>query len=155
GGISPSGAVPVVHTSSMTFNIAPDFGYQILDVKVDGSSVGPVAAYTFNNVVANHTIDASFTLATYTLSINIVGNGAVAKSPDQPSYQFGTQVTLTATPGTGYAFTGWTGSLVSTGNPVQITMDASKSVTATFTRLVLGYERAPYIGTYTALTTGG
>ena len=34
--------------------------YEILDVKVDGVSVGPVSTYTFNDVNANHTIVATF-----------------------------------------------------------------------------------------------
>src|SRR5207247_1707118 len=74
-----------------------------------------------------------------------VGGGAVDKNPNQPSYDPGSQVTLTATPATGYTFTGWSGSITSTSNPVVVTMDGQKNVTATFT-----------INTYTlALATSG
>ncbi len=44
------------------FTITADTGYHILDVLVDGSSVGAVSTYTFTNVVADHTIAAFFTL---------------------------------------------------------------------------------------------
>ncbi len=38
----------------------PDSGYAIVDVLVDGVGLEPVTSYTFNNVVGNHTIAASF-----------------------------------------------------------------------------------------------
>ncbi len=40
--------------------ITPNTCYSILDVQVDGSSVGAVTGYTFNAVTANHAISASF-----------------------------------------------------------------------------------------------
>jgi hypothetical protein len=60
GSISPSGDVPVRLGASQTFTIVPDGGYQVADVLVDGQSVGPVTAYTFEKVTAAHTIAASF-----------------------------------------------------------------------------------------------
>jgi len=62
GSISPEGDVVVVEGASQTFTITPDAGNTIYDVEVDGSSVGAVSTYTFNNVVANHTIVAIFEL---------------------------------------------------------------------------------------------
>jgi hypothetical protein len=64
GTISPSTVQDVVYGNSMTFTITPNSGYQIADVLVDSSSVGPVSTYTFTNVTANHTIAASFTATT-------------------------------------------------------------------------------------------
>jgi non-reducing end alpha-L-arabinofuranosidase len=40
---------------------------------------------------------------------------------------------VTATPGSGATFTGWSGAAAGTANPVVITMDANKSLTASFT----------------------
>jgi len=60
GSISPSGAVTVKSGDSATFTITPNSGYVISDVKVDGKSVGVVTSYTFTNVTANHTIEATF-----------------------------------------------------------------------------------------------
>ena len=34
--------------------------YEVEDVKVDGKSIGSVGVYTFTNVKANHTIEATF-----------------------------------------------------------------------------------------------
>ncbi|MCX5909652.1 MAG: malectin domain-containing carbohydrate-binding protein [Deltaproteobacteria bacterium] len=60
GTISPSGNVNVVAGSNQTFTIAPNPGYQILAVKVDGVSQGTVSSFTFGNVTANHSIEAAF-----------------------------------------------------------------------------------------------
>jgi PKD repeat protein len=60
GTITPSGAKVVNSGASQAFTITPAAGYQISDVLVDGVSQGAIASYTFTNVVANHTISASF-----------------------------------------------------------------------------------------------
>ena len=60
GTISVSCDVTVGYGGSWTFAIVQGTGYRIDDVLVDGVSVGNAATYTFNNVVANHTIHASF-----------------------------------------------------------------------------------------------
>jgi hypothetical protein len=62
GTIAPAGAVSVNDGDDQTFTIAPAAGYIIADVLVDGATVGAVAAYTFNNVAADHTIAATFTM---------------------------------------------------------------------------------------------
>jgi hypothetical protein len=62
GSISPSGSVSVNAGSNKTFTIKPDSGYKILDVKVDGTSVGAKTSYTFSSISSNHTIAATFAL---------------------------------------------------------------------------------------------
>lgn len=60
GKIDPEGTVTVPKGESKTFTITPVSGYRIKDVLVDGVSVGAVSTYTFENVVENHTIHATF-----------------------------------------------------------------------------------------------
>ena len=60
GRITPTGDVAVPKGESKTFTITPDSGYHIKEVLVDGKSVGAVSTYTFENVVDNHTIHATF-----------------------------------------------------------------------------------------------
>ncbi len=61
GKIDPAaGTITVPKGESKTFTITPDSGYYIKDVLVDGKSVGAVSTYTFKEVVANHTIHATF-----------------------------------------------------------------------------------------------
>ena len=62
GTITPSGAVSVASGSNKSFAIAASAGYKISTVTVDGVSQGAIASYPFANVVANHTIDASFVI---------------------------------------------------------------------------------------------
>ena len=60
GSISPSGDVTVSAGANQTFTITPDQYFGVLDVWVDGVSVGKVLSYDFNNVADDHTIFASF-----------------------------------------------------------------------------------------------
>ncbi len=60
GSISPEGDVSTNHGDDRSFTITSETGYQVSYVSVDGSSVGRVSAYTFNNVTQNHTISVIF-----------------------------------------------------------------------------------------------
>jgi parallel beta-helix repeat protein len=60
GSINPSGSISVPYGGNQTFTITADTGYQIVDVLVDGSSVGVGSSYNFTNVQADHTISATF-----------------------------------------------------------------------------------------------
>src|SRR5205823_1215157 len=82
GSISPSGAVSVACGGSQTFSISgADKCHAIADVKVDGVSVGPVSTYSFNDVQANHTIDASFsTLGPFTITASAGPGGSITPS---------------------------------------------------------------------------
>jgi len=60
GSTTPSGPVTVNFGANQSFTIGSNFGYVLAGVLVDGTSVGALASYTFTNVVANHTIAASF-----------------------------------------------------------------------------------------------
>ena len=72
--------------------------------------------------------------AKYTLTINAV-HGTVSVQPNQTSYNSGTQVTITATPDTGYDFDRWSGDSTSRENPLVVVMDGNKSITADFATL--------------------
>jgi hypothetical protein len=60
GNITPSGQVTVNEGDTITFTITPDPGYVVQSVIVDGVQKGPVTTFTFDNVTANHTINAYF-----------------------------------------------------------------------------------------------
>lgn len=60
GTISPSGSVAVPNNGNLLITIAPERGYGLRDVLVDGVSVGATRTYTFSNVLAGHTIEAVF-----------------------------------------------------------------------------------------------
>ncbi|MCP4424319.1 MAG: DUF1349 domain-containing protein [Chloroflexi bacterium] len=81
-------------------------------------------------------VTATFTaIPTYTLTVNKVGNGSVAITPDQTDYLRGAPVTLTATADPAWEFSDWSGD-ISSGVPTEtLTMDGNKIVTATFTAI--------------------
>ena len=60
GTLSPSGDVTVADGADQSFTIAPDAGYHVSDVLVDGDSQGAILEYTFTNVTVDHTIEAQF-----------------------------------------------------------------------------------------------
>ncbi len=135
GTIAPAGAVPVLQGSNQAFTIAPAAGQHVAGVLVDGAAVGALAGYTFNFVVANHTIAASFAPDSVALQVTTVGAGTVSRTPDLPSYPFGTPVRLLAVPDAGWGFAGWSGDTAGTvvnGDTLFVTVDGARSITATF-----------------------
>jgi len=68
----------------------------------------------------------------YVLTVTPATNGTIALSPAGGTYAAGTVVTVTATPAGGYQLAAWTGALSGTTNPATVTMDAAKTVGATF-----------------------
>jgi uncharacterized repeat protein (TIGR02543 family) len=80
----------------------------------------------------NKTVKAVFTQNYYMVTIYIVGEGDVTKSPDKELYTYGETVNLTALPKPGWSFTGWSGCINSTQNPLTITIEANMTITATF-----------------------
>ena len=60
GVIHPFGTVKVIHGERRRFQIIPLPGYRVSEVLVDRVSVGAVNAYTFNNVISDHNIEAIF-----------------------------------------------------------------------------------------------
>jgi hypothetical protein len=101
GKIVPEGIVSVNYGTNKTFAINADEGYKISDVTVDNTSVGPVSSYTFNNIISNHTISASFSLITYNIESSSGLNGTISPSGIiRPSH--GTDLSFTIEANNGY-----------------------------------------------------
>ena len=131
GSITPVGSVSVNHGASQSFTITPSSGYHIVDVLVEGSSVGAVSSYTFTNVTANHTISASFAINTYALAYTAGANGTLTGTASQSVSHGGDGTPVTAVPNEGYHFVQWSDG--STANPrTDTNVTGPISVTATF-----------------------
>ncbi|MDB5111351.1 MAG: cell wall/surface repeat protein [Mucilaginibacter sp.] len=117
--------------SSVTVTATPNNTYTFGSWTENGNVVSTSASYTFP-ITVSRTLVANFILNTYTLNVTAV-NGAVAKNPNQPTYNNGTTVQLTATANPGYTFTSWSGDATGSVNPLTVTMDANKNITANFT----------------------
>ncbi len=66
------------------------------------------------------------------LTVNPSGNGHVNVNPNQVGYAAGTIVQLTPVPDSGWVFGAWSGDANGNQNPLELTMDADKTINATF-----------------------
>jgi hypothetical protein len=144
GSVTPAGVSTVNYNGSQVYTIAPATGYHILDVLVDGISMGPIGTYTFANVMANHTIAATFAMNTYTLTASINGNGTITPA-GVTTVNYGATQTYTITPATGSVLvnvivdgtpmgvvTSYTFTNITTNHTIQaITSSASYTITVT------------------------
>jgi len=95
----------------------------------------------YNRALSESEIKQLYGLASEaTLTLTKTGEGEIT-SPDntincgetcEADYEVESTVTLTATPATGYSFTGWSGDCSGTFATTTVTMDAAKSCTAHF-----------------------
>ena len=128
--LNPAGGIYDAGTT-VTLTAVPDSHWEF-------NGWGGDASGTANPIIVmmdgDKTISASFTIKQYHLTTAIVGNGSINVSPGGGLYNAGTVVTLAAiADDPDYVFSGWTGDLGGSTTPVALTMDADKSVTATFT----------------------
>ena len=121
--------------TTVTLTPTPSAGYRFTGWSgaCTGTGTCTLSMYGAENVTA------TFSPNQEPLSVNVSGSGTVTGSgvsisgPGSGSYNlsYGTPVTLTATPTTGYQFAGWSGACSGTGTCV-LTMNGAESVTATF-----------------------
>jgi len=97
GSISPTGAVIVNYSDSQTFTIIPDTGYHVVDVLVDTSSQGAITSYNFTNVLADHTISATFAINAYSITPSAGANGIISPNTVQ-MVNYGDSTVFTITP---------------------------------------------------------
>jgi fibronectin type 3 domain-containing protein len=101
GSITPAGATTLNYGASQPYTIAAATGYGIADVKVDGTSVGPVGSYSFASVSANHSISATFALDSYTITASTGSGGSITPS-GVTTLNFGASQSYTIAAAAGY-----------------------------------------------------
>jgi uncharacterized repeat protein (TIGR02543 family) len=129
GGLFDTGA-------NATVTATPNTGYTFTNWTEGLTIVSTDASYAFQ-VDASRILVANFTAIiadNYTLNV-IAVNGTVVKVQNRPSYESGEIVVLTPTPATGFTFTGWTGDATGSQNPLSVTMNENKEITANFTAI--------------------
>jgi len=102
---------------------------------VTGVSAGN-ATITATTADGGRTATSSITVLSqavnYTLDIAINGNGSTSLSAGSHSYRAGSSVSITATPASGSVFSGWSGAATGNTNPLTLTMNGNKALTANF-----------------------
>ena len=136
GSVSTSGGEYNENTS-VSITATPQQGYEFSGwsgTTLTGSSINV-------KVTSNQTINANFTRSIYTLTIGSVGVGEVTQqlinSGRGEDYESGKTIRLTATPASEFLFYNWEQlnnnlSEYTYENPLEVIMDSSKTVTATF-----------------------
>lgn len=121
--------------TNVILTAVPAEGYRFVSW---GGAVSGNSVTTVVTMDADKTVSASFEAiapVTYALVLTQPSNGSISAEPEIGPYTAGTEVTLTATANTGYDFAGWSGDATGTVNPLVLTMDEDKNVSATFTKL--------------------
>jgi uncharacterized repeat protein (TIGR02543 family) len=125
----------------VTLTATPEANYVF--VSWSGGVTNATTATTTVSMDANKTITANFksTLAAaYILTTNAspINGGTIDISPNKPTYTEGELVALTATPATGYVFTGWSNE--TTTATTTIAMNSDVTLTAFFSLPVTGTQ---------------
>lgn len=104
GEVSPAGTTAVVYGATQSVVITPHTGYAVSEVYVDGISQGAITHYTFNDIIAHHTLSALFAPVEYLLSAT-AGTGGTITPQGAVQSTHGSMVTFTITADTGYSIT--------------------------------------------------
>ena len=137
GNVNTSGG-EFIENSSVSIVATPEQGYEFsgwTGTSLTGNSITI-------QVISNQTITANFIRSKYTLTIDTVGSGEVSQqivnsARETTEYESGKTIRLSATPQSDFLFYDWeylnnNQSDKSYENPIEIIMDQSKVVTATF-----------------------
>ena len=130
-------ATTVPHGTSVTLTAAPSTGSTFAGWSGACTGTDPCVV----TVDAATAVTATFTLESFPLTVVTAGSGAgvVSSSPAgidcgttcAASFDYGTMVTLTAAPGLGSSFDGWSGACTGTGT-CTVSITAATTVTASF-----------------------
>jgi len=102
GSISPAGATAVQSGGNLVYTFAPNAGFKVAALVVDGTQLPAAATYTFSNVTANHYINAYFESApSLTITAAAAANGSISPA-GATAVTSGSNKTYTITPNPGF-----------------------------------------------------
>ncbi len=127
GTISPTGGIYDEGTS-VTITATAAFGYRFDHWEGNASGNNPSLTITMN---ADKTVVAVF-VKTYRLTVSVTPIGGGTVSPGSGTYDVGSNITLTATPASGYRYDHWEGDVSGNSTSINVIMNDNKTVTAVF-----------------------
>ncbi|MBQ3288866.1 MAG: InlB B-repeat-containing protein [Kiritimatiellae bacterium] len=135
GGTTPTPSKSVTYDSTYGTLPTPTWtGHTFKSWYTAVSGGNQVTSATKVTTASNHTVYAHWDINKYNLTAATAGSGTVSPSGTH-SYDYGTEVTLTATPNTGWLFKSWQEDGL-TANPRTVTVTAAATYTAVFTQKV-------------------
>jgi uncharacterized repeat protein (TIGR02543 family) len=137
----------VTYTAPQTFSWAAGSSHTLSLSSPQAGSAGTRYAFASwsDGGAQNHTITAPSASTTYTANFTTLYSLSTAVNPSgggtvSPSgtnwYDNGQSASISAIASSGYAFSGWSGDASGTTNPITMTMNGKKTVTATFLRFI-------------------
>jgi uncharacterized repeat protein (TIGR02543 family) len=126
------GGPEVVQTGSTeSFVAIPASGYEFVGWTGDRSAIGNTLNFT---VTTNLSITANFALIqrTFSLKILVHGDGTVSPNPTGQTLTAPHTYTLSARPAAGNIFSGWTGSVATSKNPLTLKVSTNFILQANF-----------------------
>lgn len=129
--------ISVTTGSALVFTTVNWDTYQAVTVSAasDADNTGASATITCSSPIADSAeVKATESDNDRTLLITAV-NGTVSKTPDSTYYKTGSTVELKSVPDVGYKFESWSGDASGTDDPIVVTMNSDKNITANFAQL--------------------
>ena len=120
---------------SVSITATPDSEYVFVNWS-NGSTDNPLSI----TVNSNQTITANFEKRKYPLTVSITGSGTVSEEiisagKTTTEYTSGSVIRLTANASDGWSFSSWSGNVSSTQNPIEVSINEAKTVTAAFSEI--------------------
>ena len=133
-GGSVTGAGTFDWNSTASIVVTVNTGYEFTGWTGTGVN-DAMALSTTVAMTQDRNITATFAIKSYALTTNASAGGTTSLSG---TYDHGTQATITATPQTGYSFTGWSGEAIADINASTTTIDMTldRNVTANFDTII-------------------
>lgn len=137
GGTVTPGTTTVASGDSITVTISPNAGYHLATLTDNGVDVTANVingSYTLTNIIASHTVVATFAINTYSISASVNG-GDGSINPTSTTINYGAPVTFTITLNSGYILSG----LTDNGTAVTATQAGDGSYTYTIASVTEGH----------------
>jgi len=136
-GFGDTNPIPGVHTfvhdTPVTISATPEPGWRFDHWEGDfgdDASANPIVV----TMTADKSLTAVFEPVVHTLALAVSGQGETTPTVGTTTYPAGTQINATATPAEGWRFDHWEGDVSGndTANPLMITLDQDRCLTAVF-----------------------
>lgn len=117
--------------TTVSVTARPDAEYEFVSWS-NGSTQNPITITVSESI----SLTATFKKVEYEVSTNVIGQGTIKEEVliQGGRYTSGTKLRLTALPDEGWEFDSWSGSVVSSQNPLVVDVNAAKDIVVNFIR---------------------